>query len=228
MMINHMHNEERNELTFYRLISNSLPVVVYLNEILKDGDPLTCRNVWTNRFGLDYIGYSQEEVWEMGNEYIKSIVHPDDLNIVPTSLNVMSKTWDIPVFVGMHRIRTKLNPIYKWCYGFSSEIESPATSPFRQILSAVFVISDDMHCMTQLTELLKEVGRLKNELKLAVLSKREIEVLRHIAKGKSDNEIAQILFISHKTAKKHHNNILQKLSLHKATELVAFAKESGI
>lgn len=61
-----------------------------------------------------------------------------------------------------------------------------------------------------------------------MLSRREKEVLQNIAKGRSDSDISKILFISLRTAKKHHNNILHKLSLHKTTELVALAKECGI
>jgi len=142
------NHDGSKEPDFYRMIANSLPVVVYLNEMNRNGDPLTCRNVWTNQFGLDCIGYTQKEVWALGYDYFKAIVHPDDLNIVPTSLNMMSSPWEIPVFIGMHRVRTRHQPEYKWCYGFSVELEKPAAYPFRQMLSAVFIISDDMHCMT--------------------------------------------------------------------------------
>lgn len=58
---------------------------------------------------------------------------------------------------------------------------------------------------------------------LGVLSKRELEVLRLVAQGNSNAEIAQRLFISVKTAGHHVSNILAKLGLRSRTEAAAFA-----
>jgi len=58
---------------------------------------------------------------------------------------------------------------------------------------------------------------------LGVLSRREQEVLRLVAEGLSNAEIAARLFISTKTAGNHVSNILTKLGLRSRTEAAAFA-----
>jgi DNA-binding CsgD family transcriptional regulator/tetratricopeptide (TPR) repeat protein len=56
-----------------------------------------------------------------------------------------------------------------------------------------------------------------------LLSRRELEVLRLVAEGLSNAEIATRLFISTKTAGNHVSNILTKLGLRSRTEAAAFA-----
>jgi predicted ATPase/DNA-binding CsgD family transcriptional regulator len=60
------------------------------------------------------------------------------------------------------------------------------------------------------------------------LTRREVEVLRLVADGRSDREIAQTLFISHNTAMKHVSNILMKLAVESRTAAAAFAHRAGI
>ena len=60
------------------------------------------------------------------------------------------------------------------------------------------------------------------------LSDREIEVLRLIAAGSSNKEIAEKLFIAEGTAKNHVSNILSKLEARDRAQAVARAKELGL
>jgi len=62
----------------------------------------------------------------------------------------------------------------------------------------------------------------------AGLTRREVEVLRLVADGRSDREIAEMLFISHNTAMKHVANILMKLAVESRTAAAAFAHRMGI
>jgi LuxR family maltose regulon positive regulatory protein len=60
------------------------------------------------------------------------------------------------------------------------------------------------------------------------LSERELEVLRLVAVGLSNRQIASQLVLSEATVKKHINNIYGKLNAHKRTEAVASAREMGL
>jgi two-component system response regulator NreC len=60
------------------------------------------------------------------------------------------------------------------------------------------------------------------------LTEREQEVLRYLAEGTSNPEIAAALVISVKTVARHRENIMQKLGLHSRAELVRYAIRKGI
>ena len=63
---------------------------------------------------------------------------------------------------------------------------------------------------------------------LSRLSAREREVLTLVAKGRSNLEIAQELFLSEATVKTHVRNILAKLQLRDRVHAVVFGYESGL
>lgn len=60
------------------------------------------------------------------------------------------------------------------------------------------------------------------------LTEREREVLKLIADGLSNQEVADRLVISVKTVERHRANILGKLNLHSRTELVKYAIRKGL
>ncbi|MHB8597368.1 MAG: response regulator [Ktedonobacteraceae bacterium] len=60
------------------------------------------------------------------------------------------------------------------------------------------------------------------------LSNRELDVLRLIADGRSNAEIADILVISEKTVKSHVSNILGKLHMMDRTQAAVFAWQQGL
>ena len=55
------------------------------------------------------------------------------------------------------------------------------------------------------------------------LTERELEVLRLVARGLNNREIAKELYISENTVKNHVRNILEKLQLHSRMEVVMYA-----
>jgi non-specific serine/threonine protein kinase len=60
----------------------------------------------------------------------------------------------------------------------------------------------------------------------AVLTPREIEVLRHVSAGRSNREIGEALFISERTAQTHVQHILTKLNV--GTRAAAAARASAL
>lgn len=62
----------------------------------------------------------------------------------------------------------------------------------------------------------------------STLSNRELEILRYVARGLSQRQIAQLTHRSSKTIHKHCNNIMAKLDVHDRVELARFAIREGL
>ena len=60
------------------------------------------------------------------------------------------------------------------------------------------------------------------------LTEREKQVLKLVAEGHSNKEVAELLDISVKTAMSHREHVMAKLEVHNRTELIRFALRAGV
>ena len=77
-------------------------------------------------------------------------------------------------------------------------------------------------------ELFARMPAPREDAALADLSPRELEVLRLLAQGRSNAQIADELVVSAATAKSHVSNVLAKLRLPDRVQAVIFAYETGL
>lgn len=68
----------------------------------------------------------------------------------------------------------------------------------------------------------------QREIQGESLTERELDVVRLVAQGRNNHEIAQDLVISEKTVKTHISNILGKLNLKDRTQLAIYALKKGL
>jgi len=212
------------ELVFLRNVLDNIPALVYINELERPGDPSSIKNVYLNRFGHNFIGYTREEIDEMGSSFFSAIIHPDDMEVIPTTVEASHQ---LSYFVSMHRLRPKAKGEYKWFYDHAYNLRMLEDGTPKQALVIAVEVTDTMHTQNQLRSALKEISQLKYALKLSTLTAREKEILHLIVKGKTDKEICSALFISLQTAKKHRNNLILKTGVNNTAELVALAVEAG-
>ena len=81
--------------------------------------------------------------------------------------------------------------------------------------------------MNKLMEFPEKKAKI-TDARYETLTSREQEVMRLLAEGLSSKEIAEKLFISHKTVENHRANIMSKLDLHRSMELVRCAARLGL
>jgi two-component system NarL family response regulator len=102
-------------------------------------------------------------------------------------------------------------------------IEEVATA-IRAVVSGQSLISPSMasKLLSEFTSLAKRADE-RQSVPTPRLTDRELEVLKLVAQGMSNREIAGDLYISENTVKNHVRNILEKLHLHSRMEAVVYA-----
>ena len=102
-------------------------------------------------------------------------------------------------------------------------------SSIDEVAQAVRVVADGQSLISpsMAIKLLDEFKQMSRSDRTTVptprLTERELEVLRLVAQGLNNREIAKQLFISENTVKNHVRNILEKLQLHSRMEAVMYA-----
>lgn len=97
------------------------------------------------------------------------------------------------------------------------------STPQAEIVHAVELLHNNQRCIPA-----DIARRLSDAIGRVELSQREIEVLTLVARGMTNKEIAQQLFISDKTARNHVANCLVKLGANDRTEAATTAIRRGL
>lgn len=108
-----------------------------------------------------------------------------------------------------------------------------ASSHDELIMAIKAVLSDKFYISPEISEkvlegFLEGQKSIKKRSSWDTLTQREREVLKLVAEDYQNKEIADYLCISVKTVEKHRANIMEKLDLHSASALTAYAIEKGI
>jgi PAS domain S-box-containing protein len=198
---------------------------VNVNELEVPDDPGSSYSLWSNQPVYDFMGYSKEEINDLGFSYFIESMHPEDIALVADGYERFKAGTD-KIFGGFLRIRPK-NGDYHWFIGGMSVLEMKDGKPWR-ILANVQNLENMTDTRNQIIQLVKENLKLKHQLKISILTRREQQIIKLIANSKTEKEIAGELCISPATAKTHRHHIMQKLQLKNKAALTAFAIEHGL
>ena len=105
-------------------------------------------------------------------------------------------------------------------------------SESAELKKAIFTIADgETYIQPSLysgSQFLKMIQKNEDELKIDALTKREMEVLKEMAVGKFNRDIAKEMKISERTVKNHISSIFKKLEVTDRTQAAVFAIRNNI
>ena len=209
-----------NQIRFMKNIVSNLNIAIYIHELKKQ------QHIWTNNNFYKVIGYSDEEIKQIGSEWVKKNYHPEDVHIVTERIEYFRQNKG-DAYSGVYRIKHKEGH-WVWVYSNAVVYKRDEKGFPELILGICIDFSDNFKTMKQFKTLYQENQQLKNQLKIAKLTKREKEIIKLIAHGKTSQEIAETFHISKSTADNHRKHMLKKLNLHNIADLTRFATETGL
>jgi DNA-binding NarL/FixJ family response regulator len=112
-------------------------------------------------------------------------------------------------------------------YVLKKSAGSDLTAAIRSVHRGGLVLDPDVAREAMLDQAAAANGS-RAEDPYEALTDREKQVLKLVAEGRSNKEVADELGISVKTAMSHREHIMEKLDLHSRTELIRFAIKQGI
>ena len=148
-----------------------------------------------------------------------------------TGLEVLKKVSDLPVKIVFLTMYSE-EDIFDEAMGLGIKGYVLKDSAVNDILDCITSVSEGNYFISPSMSnlLLKRRQKLSDLRKSAPmldsLTPTERKVLRYIAQNKTSKEIAEILFLSHRTIENHRTNISNKLNLKGSHSLIKFAIEN--
>jgi DNA-binding NarL/FixJ family response regulator len=98
------------------------------------------------------------------------------------------------------------------------------------VLALGRVVNGKVYLGQAISEYLAETVKEPNKKTTTenILNERELDILRLVVEGKTAKEIAQIMYLSHRTVENYKNSILKKLNLHRTSDLIKYSLENKV
>jgi DNA-binding CsgD family transcriptional regulator len=206
---------EEQAITF-----NLLPCVVIIHD-LRDWSV-----VYMSKRGLRLLNATHEEITALtAEDYYRLYFNQEDAqDYVPKILTMLEGNNDNEMITFFQQVRFPGNKDWSWHLSSVKVFMRDDTGKPNFTITLAVPLDAMHHMTTKAEKLLEENNFLRRNYKhFAKLTKREKEILTHVALGKSAAEMAKELFISVTTAETHRKNIKQKLNA-STYELMQYAR----
>ena len=231
-------NEYKQKYSIIDTLYSAGPTAPYLVNLTNMRYPFMCNSI------ENILGIPASDFETKGVELLFNNIHPDDLKIMQAGI--------IPSFMALRKTMSledtkRLRYTYNYRFnhstkGFINIMEQviPLELDDQGAALLMFGIISDMSAYMQDKSMVATVSKLnkKDEYKTIlhkdflqdkpnILTKREMDIVRLLAKGMTSRDIAEKLFISETTVSKHRQNMLSKTGKKNTQELVFLLLEQG-
>lgn len=234
-MLNQIHMKTNTHIRLSKEVSLDKRIEKKIAEIQKYEDDIpavlivfkVCDGtvVYMSKRGRDILGITNEEIIAMGFEYHQRYFNPEESKeYAPKIIELLERNNDNEIISAFQQVRPAPDQPYSWYItGQKIILKDEHGAPLLFMAAAIPV--DSLHELAQKAQrILDENKFLKFNYHLfEKLTKREIEILKLIAKGISNETISQKLFISEETVATHRKNIKRKLNCKTSIDCSRFA-----
>ncbi len=220
--MNSIEKRISEKITWISTIADEFPSMVIIHRFHRNSFSI---EYMSNR-GLDDLKMTMEELKAIGKNFFQCFMNPRDAeDYLPKVFDLLERNDVHEIFTFFHQSR--LCQEADWAWHLSSIrilMRDDEGKPLLLITSSV-PITPLTHLTRKVSRLLEENTFIRNHYSAyARLTEREKEILMLIAKGKSNKEIAESIFISINTAETHRKNIKAKLNAKSNHELQKYAE----
>lgn len=181
--------------------------------------------VWINQYAIRRFGYTNSDLERVTSEEFLSLFHPKSLQLFIDRLNNLKKA-DGKSTNTLYQLRSKSREWINMLTCTRIFKENP-DGTIKYLIG--YAAEVDPNELNHHMRVMKDLNSRANKFSLVdKLSPRELDVVRYIATGFTDNEIAEKLGISVHTTRTHRKRIISKLGLKNSAVLIKFAVENGL
>lgn len=208
-----------NKITAFAPYSELFPSVVIVQQL----EPF--KSLYMNSRGLKELGITLKELKEMGTNYLQNFFNLEDSEDYLEKLKrLLIKNDHDETFTFFQQVKFKDRSDWVWHIGSTKIFHRNEKEEPSHIITIAIPIDKLKHIPNKAERLLAERNFFHSNLhKFLTLGKREIQVLRLVAMGKSSPEIANELFISIQTVNTHRKIIKQKLNIKSNYDFTIYA-----
>jgi DNA-binding CsgD family transcriptional regulator len=216
-----IERESRFDLLTLKELGDLLPGVILVNDLN------TFQNVYMSKAGCEYLQTSPDELYTLGPEYFSAKYFRED-----------EMKWIAEGFMNMLAIGDQSQVC-----SFNQNVRPNVNADWKKFhLSGKILDQSQGHCIYMAQEVSKAGAAIHKIAKVidfqapnpvafqkfSILTKREKEIFQLIAKGFSNIQISDALFISLATVLTHRKRIYGKLGLNKLSDVIRYADMFGL
>lgn len=177
--------------------------------------------------GLEQLGIDLAAVRALGNSYYERFFNYEDAQNYLNQWNLFSKdinnkgNW----FTYFQQVHLDEKANFNWFLSISKVLMYDEQQKPLFALTIPLQLNQYLPILPKLERIISENAFIKNNIeKFSLLTKKEKEILRLMALGKTIKEIELNLFISEKTIRTHRRNIKLKLKIKNDVAIVQYAQ----